>query len=122
MASLLNRVRSAATSASSSMSSSSTARSSNSFLKRSLYQNPVMSVSVLLGTIGCVLPLYAALSGSPREAHQGPGRLAPYVQRLEQMEAERKDRILHDIEGSQHPRAEALRQYLQHSAKYSREE
>ena len=122
MASLLNRVRSAAASATSSVASSASASSSNSFIKRALYEQPAMSVAVVLGTVGCLLPLWPAVTEAPRAALQGPGRLKAYTERVEQLEAERKQRILHDIEGSHgNPRVDALRDYLQHSAKYSRE-
>ena len=120
MASLLRRARSAASSAASSASSAASATHSNSFLKRSLFRHPVMSISVVLGTLGVALPYYAYLIDSPREALRGPGRLQPYLDGLDEMERQRKERILKAMEGLDHedPRIEALRQHLHTSPKY----
>ena len=121
MASFLNRMRTAASSATSSAASTSSASSYNSFLKRALYQNPIMSVSVVLGTVGMALPFYVYVTDGPRQAHSdGPSRLKPYIDQLGQLEEERKQKILRATEKIHgNPRVDALREHLQTSAKFA---
>ena len=122
MASLLARLRSAASSvspSSASFSSPSSASASTSFIKRSMYRNPVMSLSIVLGTIGLGLPLCVYFVEGPRPSAIEGNRLRPYLDRLDEMEQQRKERILRELKDIQgEPRVDALREQLQKSPKY----
>ena len=132
MATLLNRFKNAAASAttiarSATPTSASTSPSAppsasqqrSNFVKRMLYTNPVMSVSVVLGTAGIVLPT-AVYFTNPSRDFETKGRVAYWKgEWSEHGEADRRERILKELGDRKDDRLDALRQQLQTSAKYT---
>ena len=88
-------------------------------VKRQLYTNVVMSVSVVIGTLGIVLPTAVYLRGGERES-QRSGRLQGWKDQWGAAgEEARKQRIVKAIGDSKDDRINALREQLQNSAKYT---
>ena len=128
MASLMSRLRSAASSVSSSSTSSAPSYAASSsadvnsytaFVKKHLFRNPVMTVSVILGTVGLAMPIYTFCAEPTGTRGYKTGRLQPYLDQLDEAEAQRRDRILHDIKDIHgDARVDALRESLHKSPKY----
>ena len=129
MATLLNRFKNvaasattiarSATPASSATSPSTQSSQHQSFIKKQLYTNPVMSVSVVLGTLGCVLPTAVFFMEEGRE-NERTGRLTRWKAEWEQSgEEARRQRILKEMGDRQDDRLAALRTQLQSSGKYT---
>ena len=130
MAALLNRFKNAAASASTigrsatpassaTSAASATQRPRGNLLKKHLYTNPVMSLSVVLGTLGVVVPTMVYLMGGGREIDRA-GRLQRWTDEWQQSgEEARKQRILREVGDRHDDRLDALVSQLQKSGKYT---
>ena len=124
MTTLLNRVKNAAATATSLTRSSSPTQPGqraglSATVKRHLYVNTVMSVSVVLGTVGVVAPTAVYYMGGERE-NERTGRLERWKSEWQQSgEEKRRQRILKEIGDTKDERLSALRTQLQTSGKYT---
>ena len=92
----------------------------SAFVKRHLYRNPVMSITVVLSALSVLMPLTAMWLEEPGARERKGSRLQPYLERLEEEEERRRQRMLKEMEGVHgNARVDALRQHLQSSAKFA---